>query len=196
MNINHFDNNNVVNNINILIRSRRVLNESDLFDIDEEQAMFIKDLKKLILLKENILLDQSLNSEEKSQQIKNLQFQCGETGNVRLENLSLSMIYLPSSYCFPFTYINLVDEGLSQDVNMDNVELYVNLSTDFILETGIKRQMEALKAGFCRVFSIEKLNAFTPLELRRMLCGQQEPEWTREDLLNYTEPKLGYNKER
>lgn len=167
-----------------------------MFDIDEEQAVFIKDLKKLIIAKEKILLDQSLNDEDKYQQIKNLQFQCGETGKVRLENLSLSMIYLPSSYCFPFMYINLVEDGLSVDVNMDNVELYVNLLTDFILNTGIKRQMEALKAGFCRVFSIEKLNAFTPLELKQMLCGQQEPKWTREDLLNYTEPKLGYNKER
>lgn len=173
-----------------------MLDESDLFEIDEEQALFINDLKKLILAKEKILLDQSLNDEEKSQKIKNLQFQCGETGKVQLENLSLSMIYLPSSYCFPFTFINLIDEGLGQDINMDNVEQYVNLLTDFMLKTGIKRQMEALKAGFCRVFSIEKLNAFTPLELRRMLCGQQEPEWTREDLLNYTEPKLGYNKER
>lgn len=178
-----------------LFRSGRVLNDSDLFDIDEEQALFIKDLKKLIMSKEKILLDQSLNDDEKHQQIKNLQFLCGGD-EVRLEDLSLSMIYLPSSYCFPFTYINLIDDGLSQDVNMDNVEQYVNLLTDFILDVGIKRQMEALKAGFCRVFSIEKLNAFTPLELRRMLCGQQKPEWTREDLLNYTEPKLGYNKER
>lgn len=173
-----------------------MLNDSDLFDIDEEQAVFINDLKKLILSKEKILQDNSLNYEEKCQQIKDLQFQCGETGKVRLENLSLSMIYLLTSYCFPFTYINLVEEGLSQDVTMDNVEQYVNLLINFILETGIKRQMDALKAGFCRVFSIEKLNAFTPLELKRMLCGQQEPEWTKEDLLNYTEPKLGYNKER
>jgi len=173
-----------------------VLNETDLFDIDKEQASFIKDLKKLILLKEKILLDQFLSDEEKNQRIKDLQFQCGEMEKVYLENLSLSMIYLPSSYCFPFTYINLIDEGINQDVNMNNVEQYVNLLTDLILNTGIKRQMEALRAGFCRVFSIEKLNAFTPIELRRMLCGQQEPEWTREDLLNYTEPKLGYNKER
>lgn len=173
-----------------------MLNESDLFDIDEEQAVFIRDLKALINAKEKILQDPSLSDEDKCQQVKNLQFQCGETGKVRLVDLSLSMIYLPSSYCFPFTYINLVDDGLSQDVNMDNVEQYVNLLTDFMLEKGIKKQMEALKAGFCRVFSIDKLNAFTPLELRRMLCGQQEPEWTREDLLNYTEPKLGYNKER
>ncbi|KAF0756381.1 Uncharacterized protein FWK35_00017699 [Aphis craccivora] len=27
------------------------------------------------------------------------------------------------------------------------------------------------------------------------MCGQQEPEWTREGLLNYTELILGYNKE-
>ncbi|XP_050441159.1 E3 ubiquitin-protein ligase HECTD1 isoform X2 [Adelges cooleyi] len=173
----------------------RILSDSDLFDIDEEQATFIKSLKGLILSKEKILNDPSLSNEEKQQQIENLQFQCGDTEKVNLENLSLSMIYLPSSYCFPFTYIELVEDGLAKDVNMENVEQYVSLLTDFILEKGIKRQMEALKAGFCRVFSIEKLNAFTPLELRRMLCGQQEPEWTREDLLNYTEPKLGYNKE-
>ncbi|VVC42226.1 Hypothetical protein CINCED_3A002842 [Cinara cedri] len=176
-------------------KSARVLNESDLFDIDEEQAVFIKDLRQLILSKEKILLDQSLSDKEKSQKINNLLFQCGGTEKVSLDDLSLSMIYLPSSYCFPFTYVNLVENGLSEDVNMDNVELYVNLLTDFILDKGIKRQMEALKSGFCRVFSIEKLNAFTPLELRRMLCGQQNPEWTRDDLLNYTEPKLGYNKE-
>lgn len=167
-----------------------------MFDIDEEQATFIRDLKGLISLKEKIMQDQSLSSEEKQEQIQRLEFQCGDTEKVNLENLSLSMIYLPSSYCFPFTYINLVDEGLNNDVTIDNVEQYVSLLTEFILEKGIKRQMDALKSGFCRVFSIEKLNAFTPLELRRMLCGQQEPEWTREDLLNYTEPKLGYNRER
>lgn len=28
-----------------------------------------------------------------------------------------------------------------------------------------------------------------------MLCGEQNPEWTREDIMTYTEPKLGYSKE-
>jgi len=167
-----------------------------LFDIDEEKAVFIQDLKKLLLSKNKILKDPSLSNAEKSQQIKDLRFRCGETDQLTLENLSLSMVYLPSSYCFPFAYIDLIEEGLRRDVHIDNVSNYISLLTDLILRTGIKRQMDALKAGFCRVFSIEKLNAFTPLELRRMLCGQQEPKWTREDLLNYTKPKLGYNKER
>lgn len=36
---------------------------------------------------------------------------------------------------------------------------------------------------------------FTPHELRLLLCGEQAPSWTREDIVNYTEPKHGYNKD-
>lgn len=79
---------------------------------------------------------------------------------------------------------------------MDNVDEYIDLSYKFFLETGIKRQMEALRDGFCHVFPMSKLSAFTPNEIRLMLCGDQNPHWTREDLLNYTDPKLGYTKER
>ena len=43
---------------------------------------------------------------------------------------------------------------------------------------------------------MEKLHSFSPSELRTILCGDQAPDWTREDILNYTEPKLGYNKDR
>jgi len=172
------------------------MNISDLFDIDERLGMFIKNLKKLILSKEEILLDPSLNDEEKHNKVQQLQFEYSEMGNVFLKDLCLVMVYLPSSSCFPFSYINLIDDGYNKDVDMDNVEQYVNLLMDLILNTGIKRQMDALRDGFNRVFPIEKLSAFTPLELRQMICGQQEPKWTREDLLNYTVPKLGYNKTR
>jgi len=50
--------------------------------------------------------------------------------------------------------------------------------------------------GFNQVFPMSKLGSFTPEELRLMLCGDQSPAWTREDLIAYTEPKLGYSKER
>lgn len=56
--------------------------------------------------------------------------------------------------------------------------------------------MEALRSGFCHVFPLSKLRAFTPSEVRVMLCGDQNPQWSRDDLLNYTEPKLGYTKDR
>jgi len=63
------------------------------------------------------------------------------------------------------------------------------------LEEGIAQQLEAFKAGFCEVFPIEKLSMFTPAEVLVTLCGELEPQWTKEDLLNYTEPKYGYTKD-
>ena len=56
--------------------------------------------------------------------------------------------------------------------------------------------MNAISDGFNKVFPMEKLFPFSPNELQMILCGDQAPEWTRDDILNYTEPKLGYCKER
>ena len=50
--------------------------------------------------------------------------------------------------------------------------------------------------GFDEVFPIEKLHSFSPSELQTMMCGDQAPMWTRDDVLNYTDPKLGYTRER
>lgn len=49
--------------------------------------------------------------------------------------------------------------------------------------------------GFCAVFPMEKLCPFTPDELQLMLSGEQVPQWTIEDIMNYTEPKFGYTRE-
>jgi len=43
---------------------------------------------------------------------------------------------------------------------------------------------------------MEKLFLFSPTELQMILCGDQSPQWTRDDIVNYTEPKLGYTRER
>ena len=50
--------------------------------------------------------------------------------------------------------------------------------------------------GFDRVFPMEKLQTFHPHEVQLLLCGEQSPDWTREDILNYTEPKYGYTRSR
>ena len=54
----------------------------------------------------------------------------------------------------------------------------------------------SLSDGFDRVFPMERLQTFTPYELKLLLCGEQTPSWTREDVLNYTEPKYGYTRDR
>lgn len=55
--------------------------------------------------------------------------------------------------------------------------------------------MEAFRAGFNEVFSMSYLKMFSPSEVMLLLCGEMTPNWTEEDLLNYTQPKFGYTKE-
>lgn len=42
---------------------------------------------------------------------------------------------------------------------------------------------------------MEKLCVFSPEELQLLLSGEQLPQWTRDDILIYTEPKYGYSRE-
>jgi E3 ubiquitin-protein ligase HECTD1 len=42
---------------------------------------------------------------------------------------------------------------------------------------------------------MQRLQMFTPYELKLLVCGEQTPTWTREDIVNFTEPKFGYTKD-
>ncbi len=151
---------------------------------------------------------------------------------------------------FNYESVELRPGGEDEDVSTDNVEEYVELVTDFCLNIGIRKQMEALRSkfsccsgfvedvecstwpltsgqshaiclttgvrilrykivglvqhgclgvttgGFNKVFPLEKLFPFSPDELQLMLCGEQVPRWSRDDVVNYTEPKLGFTRER
>ena len=43
---------------------------------------------------------------------------------------------------------------------------------------------------------MQRLQMFTAYELKLLVCGEQTPSWTREDIVNFTEPKFGYTKDR
>lgn len=42
---------------------------------------------------------------------------------------------------------------------------------------------------------MEKLQPFSPSELQLMISGEQVPEWSKEDVFNFTEPKYGFTRE-
>merc|ERR1712062_440878 len=120
----------------------------------------------------------------------------GTLNNVKVEDLGLTFQYSPSSRIFGLDEgINLIPEGDNELVTIANVEDYLNLTLDFALNKGIKKQMDAFKQGFNLVFPIEKLGPFSPNEVKSMLCGDQSPVFTREDIIKFTEPKLGYTRE-
>jgi len=43
---------------------------------------------------------------------------------------------------------------------------------------GVRRQFQALRAGFNELFDIKKLGLFLPWELPRLFCGSERARWT------------------
>ena len=90
--------------------------------------------------------------------------------------------------------MDLIPNGEHEHVTIHNVEDYFDHILEFTLVKGIRKQMEAFKSGFDTVFPMDKLGSFSPDEVKAMLCGDQCPVFTREDVVRYTEPKLGYSR--
>ncbi|XP_071499022.1 E3 ubiquitin-protein ligase HECTD1-like [Diadema antillarum] len=174
-----------------------VLSWADFELVDPHRARFLQQLQEMVDRRQQILLDQSKTEEERNNEIQNLALEnfSGSAIPVRLEDLGLTFQFNPSSKVYGYSSFNLKPNGDDECVTLDNAEEYIELVTDFCLHSGIRRQMEAFRDGFNQVFPIEKLHSFSPAELQTILCGDQAPKWTREDILNYTEPKLGYTRE-
>lgn len=173
-----------------------LLGEQDFAQLFPQQSNFFAQLRTLFEQKQRILLDPSLSLTEKQRQIHNLYIPISQSETpVRIEDLSLTFQYLPPSNVYGFDAIDLKPSGEFEDVTIDNFDEYYELMMDFCLNVGIAEQINAFRSGFNRVFPITKLRAFQPEELRLMLCGEQNPNWTREEIIAYTEPKLGFTKD-
>ncbi|XP_074662874.1 E3 ubiquitin-protein ligase HECTD1-like [Tubulanus polymorphus] len=173
-----------------------VLGIEDFEVINPHRARFIRQLKQLVARKQKILKDETLKEQEKRANLNNLALKSPSGGGyVKLEDLGLTFQYNPSSRIYGFDSIELKPNGEDEEVTIDNIEEYVDLVLSLCLNSGIRKQMDSFKAGFDLVFPLEKLYSFSPSELQVKLCGDQAPSWTRDDILNYTEPKLGYTKE-
>ena len=72
---------------------------------------------------------------------------------------------------------------------------FIIYTQDHVLNSGIRRQLDAFRSGFNTVFPMDKLGSFSPEEVRTMLCGDGCPAFTRDDVVRFTEPKLGYSRD-
>lgn len=119
------------------------------FDTDfasESKARFLQQLNELIQQKQRIQSDTRLKWEDQNNQIRNLCIPLAQAQlPVRLDDLGLTFQYYPPSRVFGYSAVDLKPNGELEDVTIDNVEEYVELMTDFILHTGIRKQMEAFK---------------------------------------------------
>ncbi|VDM81009.1 unnamed protein product, partial [Strongylus vulgaris] len=172
----------------------RILSLDDFEEVHPVKGGFLKELRALAQRKRAIENEPMLDREAKRRKIDELKL-CIHGTRCRVEDLALNFTVNPPSSVFDYEEMELVEGGADMDVTMDNVELYVQKCADFYLNTGIVNQMRAFRDGFDRVFGLRALRSYSPEEVQRLLSGEQCPEWTREDVLNYTEPKLGYTKD-
>lgn len=172
-----------------------ILTPNHFEEIDPIRAKFIHDLQEVVRAKQSIEQDDTISADEKSKLIDELKLETN-AGPVSIEDLSLTFTYLPGSMVYGYAATDLIANGSNVDVSIDNLEAYCELTTNYCLENGIAKQLDAFHRGFSQVFPINKLAAFSPDEARMMICGEQHINWTRDDLLNHTEPKLGYTKDR
>ncbi|XP_024878263.1 E3 ubiquitin-protein ligase HECTD1 isoform X3 [Temnothorax curvispinosus] len=168
-----------------------LLDIEDLVEVDPVRGEFLREIQNAMAKRDRTFSDGPSSADEET----SLYITHPSGTSVAIEDLALTMTHSPSSKVFQHDQVELVEGGSDIVVTIENAREYANLTINYCLNQGIYRQLEAFKSGFSKVFPMEKLHVFSPDEMRAMLCGEQNPQWTREDLLTYTEPKLGYTKE-
>lgn len=112
---------------------------------------------------------------------------------IRVDNTAIGDLALD------FTYpgdceLRLVSSGECLNVDMLNVEDYIEKVIEYTLGTGIKKQLEEFYSGFSKVFSYEAMYSFSPDELV-VMCGQGEENWSYEALAASAQANHGYTHE-
>jgi len=165
-----------------------LLTQDDFETVAPHRARFLQQLREMSTQPKDSV-SQTTSAGEESQS------NTAESTEDAVADLCLTFVFNPSSRVHGYDVVELKPGGADIAVTSDNVDEYIDAVTDFCIGSGIRRQMDALRSGFNRVFPMNKLVMFNPDELRTMLCGDQSPSWTRDDVINYTEPKLGYSKD-
>jgi len=166
------------------------LDLADIASVDPGRGGVLQKLQEVAAEKAAILSEETLEEDAKAERVNNLTLD-----GAAIEDLGMTMEYSPSSRVYGYPSIELRPGGGDESVTVHNVEEFVERTVDWALYRGVRSQLEALRAGFNTVFPMDRLGAFTPDEMRTLLCGDQDPVFTREEILKYTEPKLGYTKE-
>lgn len=134
--------------------------------VDEDLARSLAKIQEYADLKQRIEQDIHSTPAQKVRAIQKIM-----VDGAKIEDLMLDFT-LPG-----YPSIELITNGSSVSLTIDNVGLYIDRVLDLTLGTGIQRQIEAFQSGFSQVFPYASLRAFTPDELV-MLFGQVEEDWS------------------
>ncbi|CAG8466393.1 16078_t:CDS:2 [Acaulospora colombiana] len=72
-----------------------------------------------------------------------------------------------------------IDHGSdTQFVTCQNINSYILSCKDWIFDRGVRRQIEAFKEGFNRVFSFESLREYSSIEFAQLILFQVDEDWS------------------
>ena len=137
-------------------------------NVDPGLAQSLKMIKKFALAKKDIDEDAGRTAAQKVE----------DTGNIVIDNVRLEDL------CLDFTLpgypdVELEKDGAQKRVTIENVDLYLEKVIDLTLGSGVRKQVDAFRAGFSTVFPYSALSAFTPEELVA-LFGKADEDWSLE----------------
>ena len=139
--------------------------------VDPGLARSLMTIKNFEIAKKQIDEDSNRTAAQKVNDLHNIVID-----NMTLEDLCLDFT-LPG-----YPEIELEDGGAHKRVTIDNVESYLEKVVDVTLGSGVRRQVDAFRAGFSSVFPYSALSAFTPEELVN-LFGRADEDWSLESKL-------------
>ncbi|XP_025418550.1 E3 ubiquitin-protein ligase TRIP12 [Sipha flava] len=144
-----------------LLGHENYLSLSDLSYIVPDVYKTLSKLHQLVLERKVILIDESLNDEEKTEKISKITLD-----GCSVEDLGLNFT-LPGH-----STVELRKNGQNIDVTIENLDKYIELVCHWFLREGVSKQMESLREGFESVFSLKRLGQlFYPEELEAIFCG-------------------------
>lgn len=136
--------------------------------VDPVVARSLMTIKKFALAKKEISEDPNRTAAQK----------VADTANIVIDNITIDDLYL--DFTLPgYPEIELIPNGSQTRLTIDNVDLYLERVIDMTLGSGVRRQVDAFRAGFSQVFPYSALSAFTPDELCS-LFGRVEEDWSLE----------------
>lgn len=134
--------------------------------VDEDLGKSLHLLKQFVEAKRKIDVQRNLSPLQKAQKVSRIQ-----VAGATVDDLGLDFT-LPG-----YPSIELIPDGADKSVNIDNVAVYITKVIDFTMHVGIRRQVDAFRAGFSQVFPYSTLKTFTPDELV-MLFGRVTEDWS------------------
>ncbi|KAJ5237508.1 hypothetical protein N7489_007599 [Penicillium chrysogenum] len=149
--------------------------------VDQDLAKSLFMLKEFVDAKNAVEANRSLSPAHKIEAVQNI-----TVHGAHVDDLGLDFT-LPG-----YPAIELIPGGTDVPLTIENVDIYIERVIDMTLGSGVRRQVDAFRAGFSQVFPFSSLRAFTPSELV-MLFGQAEEDWSIETLMDSIKADHGFN---